>query len=118
MGNGFDLDLGLKTSYADFIVSAIFEAGRKKACETKHMEAGLNIVNRIYKVFRKRNCNWIDIEKELYNIATQNKNHYEYNDVDKTTNNRCSEYIKESYDNLVSLLCEYFNNLDYSITVH
>lgn len=114
IGNGFDLDLGLKTSYADFIVSAIFEAGRQKACETKHVEAGLNIVNRIYKVFRKRNCNWIDIEKELYNIATKNKNHYEYNDVDKATNNRCSDYIKESYDNLVSLLCEYFNNLDYS----
>lgn len=54
IGNGFDLNLGLETSYKDFIGSSFF---------TRNLgENGLSLFNYLNEVNKS---NWIDIEKEL-----------------------------------------------------
>lgn len=54
IGNGFDLNLGLKTSYKNFIASDFF---------TRNLgENGLSLFNHLNEVNKS---NWIDIEKEL-----------------------------------------------------
>tara|TARA_R110000744_G_scaffold280637_1_gene392719 strand:+ start:263 stop:1078 length:816 start_codon:yes stop_codon:yes gene_type:complete len=60
IGNGFDLNLGLKTSYKDFIRSSFF---------TRNLgENGLSLFNHLNEV---NQSNWIDIEKELAIYSTQ-----------------------------------------------
>ena len=54
IGNGFDLSLGLKTSYKDFIESDSFTLLLKK-------ENSLTI----YLNGKQEINNWVDIEKEL-----------------------------------------------------
>lgn len=55
LGNGFDLNLGLKTSYADFI-KGTFDMNEE--CEE-------DLCNYMVDVFKKGDKNWIDIENEL-----------------------------------------------------
>ena len=55
LGNGFDLNLGLKTSYADFIKDT-FDIN--KECED-------DLCNYMVEVFKEGDKNWIDIENEL-----------------------------------------------------
>ncbi len=54
IGNGFDLSLGLKTSYKDFIVSDYFNSLLEK-----HNTLA------IYLYKKQEINNWVDIEKEL-----------------------------------------------------
>ncbi len=57
IGNGFDLDLGLKTSYSDFIGSDEFKELIKPASDcsfAKYLDEK-----------RKENYKWMDIENEL-----------------------------------------------------
>lgn len=65
IGNGFDLNLGLKTGYKDFITSKYFKTLVKNR-------------NPIAEYFNEKNelNNWVDIEKELteYSIIVKNKN--------------------------------------------
>lgn len=56
LGNGFDLDLGLKTSYADFINSYFLDG-----CESN------SLINEIKE--RYKEANWIDIELFLRDYA-------------------------------------------------
>lgn len=56
IGNGFDLNLGLNTSYSDFLNSSHFK----------------NLNNNHLAIFLKecqKESRWIDIEKELYNYS-------------------------------------------------
>lgn len=68
LGNGFDLNLGLRTSYPDFLRSHEFQK--------------LYSYHRNYIIDRLANnynlINWIDIENELRQIAL------EYNNIDKS----------------------------------
>lgn len=65
IGNGFDLNLGLKTGYKDFITSKYFKTLVKNR-------------NPIAEYFNEKNelNSWVDIEKELteYSIIVKNKN--------------------------------------------
>lgn len=65
IGNGFDLNLGLKTSYKDFIQSDYF----KNLVENKNLMA---------QYFNEKNelTNWVDIENELtkYSREIKDKN--------------------------------------------
>lgn len=58
IGNGFDLNLGLKTSYRDFLHSDFF---------TKNVGVG----NELFDYLNELNngSNWVDIEKELENYS-------------------------------------------------
>lgn len=62
IGNGFDLNLGLDTSYKDFIESSFF---------TRNLgENGLSLFNHLNEVSKS---NWIDIEKELAIYSNKGK---------------------------------------------
>ncbi|ALU75278.1 hypothetical protein F7642_10905 [Tenacibaculum finnmarkense genomovar ulcerans] len=57
IGNGFDLSIGLKTSYSDFIKSIEFqELLKNENLLAKHLN-GIHTLQ-----------NWIDIENELKNL--------------------------------------------------
>lgn len=77
IGNGFDLNLGLETSYKDFIESSFF---------TRNLgENGLSLFNYLNEVNKS---NWIDIEKEL---ATYSKNSSGMQDFLSEYKKLCSE---------------------------
>ena len=92
IGNGFDLNLGLPTSYTDFLDSHHFEAFRIKA---PIMSKRLTAV--------QRNNGWVDIEDELARFGRTATNSY-----------RISTDFKKEYDNLRLSLTDYINDLDYS----
>jgi len=90
IGNGFDLNLGLKTSYKDFLASEQFEEYKKKgSLLAKHL-SDKNELN-----------NWIDIENEL-KIYSKDV----YNSQDR-------KRFKTDYLNLCEYLCSYLNSIDY-----
>lgn len=91
IGNGFDLNLGLKTGYGDFIKSSLFN---------DLLESG----NALCKYLKDKQtlCNWIDIENEL---KAYSKNIYEGND---------RKPFRLEYQELCRVLCEYLNKLDLS----
>ena len=57
IGNGFDIDLGLKTKYSDFIESNCFDENKN------------NLFKSIYRSYK--NMNWIDLENELKNMLRE-----------------------------------------------
>lgn len=90
-GNGFDLNLGLKTGYCDFISSDFFcklLAENNQLCLYLKNQHDLN--------------NWIDIENELKNYS---------NEV-YTNSNR--NLFKQEYQSLRKSLCDYLNSIDMS----
>ena len=84
VGNGFDLNLGLPTSYNNFVTSTVFrdlvKSGSKVA---QHIQAVKNINN------------WVDIELELVRCA-----------------NAANPSFKSEYAELCNALCEYLNAID------
>ena len=66
IGNGFDLNLGLETSYQDFIKS-------------KHFEVLCSDGNTLALYLSQKNSlnNWVDIEREITNYSNDIKNTYE-----------------------------------------
>ena len=90
-GNGFDLNLGLKTSYQDFITSDIFNnllTTDNQLCSYLKSQQDLN--------------NWIDIENELKEYSRT---------ICKDSNRKA---FRQEYQILCSSLCEYLNSLDMS----
>lgn len=88
VGNGFDLNLGLKTSYQDFITSDIFNnllTNENQLCLYLKNQQELN--------------NWIDIENELKVYS---------NTICKDSNRKI---FKQEYQALCGSLCEYLNSL-------
>lgn len=99
LGNGFDLSLGLKTSYVSFMESDLF----KKRVSIKHYpsakvdEHDRNIHN--YLTLQKRMKNWIDVEMELKKYASQQRVEY-HNDKGglTSTQNASDAQIRMFYD--------------------
>lgn len=90
-GNGFDLNLGLKTSYQDFIVSDTFNnllKANNQLCIYLNNQHELN--------------NWIDIENELKEYS---------NSIYKDSNRNI---FRQEYQSLCKSLCDYLNNIDMS----
>lgn len=88
IGNGFDLNLGFKTSYNDFIESDIFNTlieADNKLC--KHL------------LEQKKLHSWVDVECELKN----------YSNLYREKNRKP---FKIEYENLCNVLCEYINFID------
>lgn len=88
-GNGFDLNLGLKTSYQDFVTSDAFN----KLLTTN---------NQLYLYLKSQHelNNWIDIENELKEYSNQ---------ICKDSNRKT---FRQEYQTLCNSLCEYLNNLE------
>lgn len=88
IGNGFDLSLGLKTSYKDFI-------------ESDYFTSLLNQYNSlaIYLNEKQQINNWVDIEKELseYSNQIQDDKSKVKNDF-KELKNALMDYLKEAQE--------------------
>lgn len=85
IGNGFDLSLGLPTSYADFLKSDLF---------TKHVES-----SELFRHIQEKSNleKWVDIEAELANISIKGNNNGNFLHDYKCLCDSLSNYI-ESID--------------------
>lgn len=111
LGNGFDLDLNLKTSYHDFLISSYFEnnvtAGFSKY-DLERLNNDINIFS--YLKYRHEINGWIDVETELARLASR-----------KTQDNFKPEKIfipvskreKKTFQQLRIALCDYLKNISY-----
>ncbi|WP_417551802.1 AbiH family protein [Marinomonas fungiae] len=83
IGNGFDLNLGLKTSYKDFISSEFF---------TRNLEdSSLPLFKHLEDINK---TNWIDIEKELVNYSKSEVETYAFLSEYKKLCEELKSYIK------------------------
>lgn len=110
IGNGFDLDLGLKTGYSEFIKSKFFtpSTGLSQYLKEKYQIQ-----------------NWIDLENELKSYIEELKERlirtaYYRNDKEKqdVLNNKLidhKESIASDYYKLIKNLMSYLNSLNYEI---
>lgn len=115
LGNGFDLSLGLKTSYISFMESDLFQrrVAIKHYPNAKIDLHDKNIHN--YLTHQKRMKNWIDVEMELKKYASQQR--VEYHNVKgglTSTQNASDDQIRMFYDILCLDLQTYMKSLDYS----
>ena len=116
IGNGFDLDLGLPTSYQDFLKSSEFKMYLNSAnMQTNYGYAVDDIDNLFQYLNEKFQCqHWIDIEMELKNLASRT-----FKDIDGKGNTIdaipvATEGKAKSFDVLCKQLCLYLKNLDYN----
>ena len=110
IGNGFDIDLGLKTKYKDFLESDYFKDYTKG--ETVFKQSGylvddLNIFDYLLIKGRDKD-NWIDIEQELAELATSVSSH------DNKRLRKASKKEEETFTLLHKQLCLYLKSIDYS----
>ena len=88
IGNGFDINLGLPTSYKDFVKSSHFDDMIKRGNElAKYLKSKYELQN------------WIDIENELKTYSLE----------------RSDASFKFNYQLLTFALINYLDNLDYSL---
>lgn len=88
IGNGFDINLGLPTSYADFVKSTHFDDMVKRGNElAKHLKSKFELQN------------WIDIENELKSYSLK----------------KSDGSFKFNYELLTFALINYLEKLDYSL---
>lgn len=89
IGNGFDLNLGLKTSYQDFIESEYFQ---------NHIGKGKPLFEHLKT--KHESQKWVDIEHEL-GIFSNSQSHYR-------------DYVLDEYNELRSSLLEYIASINVS----
>lgn len=109
IGNGFDLDLELKTSYKDFMTSQIFDRYRANSHFGTPSYEKLNLFDYLQDRFDGNDKKWIDVELELREFA-KNVDLSEYGNEQKAI-----IYIKESFDEVRMALCDYLSEIDYTI---
>lgn len=115
LGNGFDLSLGLKTSYVNFIESNQFQ---NRVAIHHYPNATIDIHDKNihnYLSNQKKLKNWIDVEMELKEYASKQRVEY-HNDNGGLINiqNASDNQIKMSFNILCLDLLNYLNSLDYS----
>lgn len=117
LGNGFDLDLGLATSYHQFVDSDVFKSymqlepnGGKVEYDNGYTR-NYGLMRHIQEV-RQRN-NWVDLELLLVNYArkTRIETRIEYNIVNSM--NVSDSNKKKMYDLLVCALSKYLKSISY-----
>lgn len=113
IGNGFDLDLELKTSYKDFMLSPIFDTYRVISHHEATSYGKLNLFDYLQDRFDGNDKKWIDVEIELREFA-KNVDLSEYDNILEAT-----EFIEHSFNQVRAALCEYLSKIDWtSINVH
>lgn len=86
IGNGFDLNLGLKTSYNDFIKSNYFESLLEEDNSLAWHLSDQTQLN-----------NWVDIENEITNYSTQiNDDNLNVKNNFKALKTSLQNYLKEA----------------------
>lgn len=99
LGNGFDLDLGLKTSYSDFMDSDDFKAIVDNNYFARYLQGRRNQLG----------GNWIDIENEIKVYLKE-----ESSPVEAIWNSYPKKMFKKEFNELVDAMQKYFSNIDYS----
>ena len=119
IGNGFDLELGLKTSYKDFIESNIYACYSKKISVSlepkKTFDLKYDIDINIFKYFKDILSiqNWIDLEMEIGKLASRNME-----TVNRQTGRYekrlavSSDFMMSSFNALRNCLNDYIFNLE------
>lgn len=101
IGNGFDLNLGLKTSYRDFLASNEF-----KEIINDEVNTGRNYIKK--HIVNKYNLEkWVDIELELTNFSKDNGSFIIQNKKD--------DLVFEDFKEIKQALLHYLCNIDYTI---
>lgn len=104
IGNGFDLNLGLKTSYKNYMDSGCF-----KDCAVLHTSSpkdcdGINLFDYLIEKGLDKD-NWLDLEKELADLVmSQTELKLVAGELDKRT-----------FSDLKDSLCTYLRNIKYDI---
>lgn len=91
IGNGFDLNLGLKTRYKDFVDSDYFTS----LIKSKNTLA-------TYLINKSQLNNWIDIEKEITNYSIE---------VENLNNGETSINVKDDFKALKMALTDYLKEV-------
>lgn len=112
IGNGFDLDLNLKTSYHDFLDSPYFKShvtiGFTKY-DLERFNSNINIFN--YLKYREKINGWIDVETELAKLASRKiLDNFKPEKVFIPV----SEREKQTFQQLRIALCDYLKNISYN----
>lgn len=108
IGNGFDLDLKLKTSYKDFMISETFKEYRNNSHSMSDSYCRLNLFDYLQERFDGNDKKWIDVEVELREFAKSI-------DLTKYNNEKTAiDYIEASFNQVRCALNEYLNGIDYS----
>ena len=113
IGNGFDLDLGLKTSYGDYMDSVFFKKYTEEV--VYGIDQKTEIRDNLFKYLEnKRDLQkWIDIETELLKIATR-KRTVTKGGINKQVPNVSTLDVEYTFELLHEALCSYLEDLDYS----
>ncbi len=90
LGNGFDLNLNLPTSYKDFIASPIFEETRNK---------GNKLCEYVYK--RYKGTNWVDIENILKEYAKKGVPEKDFFNEYENLKTTLKDYVKSIETNIL-----------------
>lgn len=112
IGNGFDLDLKLKTSYSDFLKSPYFRDNIRSFFSKNNLEMSKSEINIFDYLIYKNDINgWIDVEKELANLASRKIGmNFGRDEVYAVV----SEKEKETFQQLRIALCDYLKNISYN----
>ena len=115
IGNGFDLDLGLPTSYKDFLESSYFRSHLNTEIVTMKYDKDLKEGNNLFRYLREKyvSQNWIDIEKELKFMASRQTKAVDRHGRVYDALPVASDAKKTFFELLCNQLCLYLNNLDY-----
>lgn len=110
VGNGFDLSLGMKTSYKDFLNSDFFKDNLSIPSDANIYRVE-NLFN--YLIHKKlENKGWIDIECELKKYAlAQNVSIKDDSIIIPNQQNVSNQNIKDSYRLLEKSLLDYLNSI-------
>lgn len=112
LGNGFDLDLNLKTSYHNFLVSPYFKNNTTSIFTRNNLEMSKSEINIFDYLEYKHEINgWIDVEKELANLASRKiRENFGRDEVYAAV----SEKEKQTFQQLRIALCDYLKNISYN----
>ena len=111
IGNGFDLDLKLKTSYHDFLDSHYFKNHTTPFFSRNNLEMSKSEIN-IFDYLKYTNDinGWIDVEKELANLASRKiRENFGRDEIYASV----SEKEKQTFQQLRIALCDYLKNISY-----
>lgn len=104
IGNGFDLNLGLKTSYKNYMDSDYFKECAKTHSQNPKDCSGVNLLDYLIEKGRNKE-NWLDLEKELADfVMSQTGLKLKAGELDEST-----------FSALKDNLCTYLKNIKYEI---
>ena len=112
IGNGFDLDMGLKTSYEDFIQSVFFKSELSGKLPPLYSEAdSLNIFDYLQR--EKDIKGWIDVEGALAQLATRTVRTIKEGNI-VTIKAIATQKERETFQALRLRLADHLRHIDYA----